>query len=112
MSIIPYVSSREIKFINRFMDSINGIKVRLRGCGSSRVAFLPSVKQRYSCNHSHKRCSIGSGPWRRDDGSLCDVTFTSDPAASPLLWPLLLSLLFWPFRNDVISIDDCCPLWI
>lgn len=38
-----------------------------------------------SGDHSHKRCSIGSGPWSSDDGSLRDVTFTSDPAASPLL---------------------------
>lgn len=32
--------------------------------------------------------------------------FTSVPAVSLLLW--LLLLLFCPFRNEAISIGDCC----
>lgn len=38
---------------------------------------------------------------------MCDA-FTSVAAVSLPLW--LLLLLFCPFRNEAISIGDCCPL--
>ena len=58
----------------------------------------PCVIRSFALQRIHSGCSIGI------DGSLC-VT----PLAVDSLLALLL-LLFWPFRNDVISIDECCPL--